>query len=95
LRGPGSKSVSEALGRNPKSVKELMEIYKEVHEKDLVKSENPIICWKCLSTTYLANDEDDQICSRCGSMNLSSVHLLVDEPCPVCELGTFCMEITR
>jgi ribosomal protein S27AE len=83
------------MGRNPKSVQELMEIYKEVREKDLVKSEDPMICWECFNTTYLASDENDQICSRCESTNLSSVHLLVDEPCPVCEQGTFCMEITR
>ena len=88
-------SIIEALGRNPKSVKEIMEIYEEVRAKDLVKSDSPMICWKCLNTCYLNRDEDNVICSECRGTNLSSVHLLVDEPCPVCELGTFCAETSR
>lgn len=95
LRGIDFHTVCKAMGTNPKSGKEVMEIMKEVREKDLVKSDSPMICWQCLNTTYLDYDEDDLICSRCESTNLSSVHRLVDEPCPICELGTFCVEMNR
>ena len=95
LRGRGSKSISEVLGMNPKPVKELMEMMKEVQEKDIIKSENAMICWECFNESYLSPYDDNLICTKCTSTNLTDVDLLMDEPCPVCERGTLCAEIAR
>jgi len=92
LRSLWPKNVFEALGRNPKTLREGAEIIKELRESGLLKVDIPMICWKCQNKSLFPPGCDGLICPVCESTNFTDIHLLYDEPCPVCELGTICLD---